>query len=594
MNQSGPLSLERAVDYTLQAAAGLSLPTSRMCCIEIFSRPICCWTPKGPSRFSAWDWCLDVTGGGAEAVDGATAENISAGRVDYLAPEQAIDASRADAHSDIYSLGCTLYFLLTGKAPFAGNNRVETLAAHREQPIPALPTVATALQAIFNKMVAKVAEERYASVRDLVTDLRSCQAGLPKPVEEQSAVESPSSSRLPKVDRGAATAQAKTSPPKPRQKSLPVAVLLDTPESNRPAPTVANRPPLLILGAVGSMVLLSAVGLALIMFSQNGEPEGSARKSAVASADAGSTSESSASQNGETGKTTSGGTSSTLGKAGADAAGPAATTDKLTKSTPASGSMTAASGPTSPAGQGATAGSSPAPPTPPAAAAKPAVNPPPPQAASSQPAKPAAPKAPPAPIPTPSQKPPGPTAEELEALTQFEAEEIRWATLLKPSDGRASRGTSSARQNLLPNLPTPSLSWLPGWPPAAMSCSLQAFKQAIMAKINAEKSGLTKKDLLLRGINGDIHDATETGIAARLASGKIEQHPWHELSENSRKKLFSLAIDETNADEAVLAIMDLDRGSVAAAQSHLTRAESLGAPSNIAANGSPARSSVKS
>ena len=94
------------------------------------------------------------------------------GTVDYMAPEQARSSRMADHRADIYSLGCTLYFLLTGRPPFRGDNPVETLLAHAEQPIPPLrPDISRDLAAVNYRMLAKDPAERYQSVAELIAAL---------------------------------------------------------------------------------------------------------------------------------------------------------------------------------------------------------------------------------------------------------------------------------------------------------------------------------------------------------------------------------------------------------------------------------------
>lgn len=110
-----------------------------------------------------------------------TASGVIMGTVDYMSPEQALNSKNADARSDIYSLGCTMYFLLTGTTIFAGETLMEKIIAHREQPLPRLrdlvPEVSVGLDAVFQKMVARNPDDRYQTMKHLGEDLDACIAG---------------------------------------------------------------------------------------------------------------------------------------------------------------------------------------------------------------------------------------------------------------------------------------------------------------------------------------------------------------------------------------------------------------------------------
>jgi serine/threonine-protein kinase len=93
------------------------------------------------------------------------------GTPDYMAPEQVLDPRRADIRADIYSLGCTFYFLLAARPPFEGGTLTDKLTRHQQEepePIARLrPDVPPPLAAVLNRMLAKRPEDRFQTPGEL-------------------------------------------------------------------------------------------------------------------------------------------------------------------------------------------------------------------------------------------------------------------------------------------------------------------------------------------------------------------------------------------------------------------------------------------
>jgi serine/threonine-protein kinase len=94
-----------------------------------------------------------------------TKQNTVLGTPDYLAPEQARDLHAADIRSDLYSLGCTFYYLLTGSVPFPGGPALQKLLRHStEEPVPVeqlRPDVPPAVAAVVRRLMAKKPADRF-------------------------------------------------------------------------------------------------------------------------------------------------------------------------------------------------------------------------------------------------------------------------------------------------------------------------------------------------------------------------------------------------------------------------------------------------
>jgi serine/threonine protein kinase len=155
------------------------------------------------------------------------------GTIDYLAPEQARDSSWADVRSDIYSLGCTFYYMLTGRLVFPEGGLTERLYAHSEAepPDPRQFNPATRLRvvSVLRRMLAKKPQDRYQTPTDLLRDLARLEnsTGQPEPVEEEGAIGG--SWAGPSAKGGAAPAPSSASPDSgPTDLTIPVAATTPT------------------------------------------------------------------------------------------------------------------------------------------------------------------------------------------------------------------------------------------------------------------------------------------------------------------------------------------------------------------------------
>lgn len=131
------------------------------------------------------------------------AEQAVMGTPDYLSPEQAKNLHNVDIRSDLYSLGCTMYYLLTGQVPFSGGTSLEKLVRHASEQAPFVhllrPEVPIEVSAIVARLMAKDPDQRFQTPMELVKALEpfSDPAGdLPTLAAPQAISESPWASLL--------------------------------------------------------------------------------------------------------------------------------------------------------------------------------------------------------------------------------------------------------------------------------------------------------------------------------------------------------------------------------------------------------------
>lgn len=181
VRKQGPLSYENAVEYLRQAADGLAHAHGRKMVHRDIKPSNLLLDKQGTIKILDLGLAL-LTGGSGDGPADSSDETSAAwsvgmnvaGTMDYLAPEQAMGCE-PDARGDLYSLGCTLYFLLIGAPPFPSKTMHELLLKHQTQepePLTELrPDIPPGLVQICAKLMAKNPADRYASAGALALDL---------------------------------------------------------------------------------------------------------------------------------------------------------------------------------------------------------------------------------------------------------------------------------------------------------------------------------------------------------------------------------------------------------------------------------------
>lgn len=174
VKKQGPLPVEQACDFIRQAALGLQHAFEKGLVHRDIKPANLLLTAKG-NVVKILDMGLARHDAAGDKSSTMTQEGSVMGTPDYIAPEQAMDSHTVDIRGDIYSLGCTLYFLLTGSAPFPGGTLMEKLLKHRlEEPKPVeqlRSDVPPGVVAVVRKMTAKKPEDRYQTPGDVVAAL---------------------------------------------------------------------------------------------------------------------------------------------------------------------------------------------------------------------------------------------------------------------------------------------------------------------------------------------------------------------------------------------------------------------------------------
>lgn len=178
VEQGGPLPPRQAIDIVRQVALGLESAAEK----GIVHRDV-----KPQNIILTTDGEVKLTDFGlarSHTSPPITISNVFLGTPYYVAPEQADNGRSADTRSDLYSLGCVFFELVTGRVPFEGDTAVDVVVQHLRSAIPSIcalrPELPMAYDAFIQRAMAKQAGQRFQSVREFMQGLDQLQEVTPE------------------------------------------------------------------------------------------------------------------------------------------------------------------------------------------------------------------------------------------------------------------------------------------------------------------------------------------------------------------------------------------------------------------------------
>lgn len=178
LDEDGPMPANEALDLFIEALDGLAY-AHRNGIIHRDIKPanIMRCSDDGSASLKILDFGISkLIAANDKAAQGLTSAGEIFGSPFYMSPEQSLGES-IDSRSDIYSIGCTMFEVLSGFVPFEGSNSFETIILHQESAPPLLSEVAPQLELnpsidlILSKCLAKRPQDRYQSAKELAIDL---------------------------------------------------------------------------------------------------------------------------------------------------------------------------------------------------------------------------------------------------------------------------------------------------------------------------------------------------------------------------------------------------------------------------------------
>jgi serine/threonine-protein kinase len=203
---------------------------------------------------------------GKSLLDTTTNSKALARGLDCASPEAILDPLARTVHGDQYSLGCILYFCLTGQYPFPTNNPVKKMMGHQfEEPTPVrqlVPEVPAKLAAIVNRLLRKTPEERYATTQEVVSALQAITSDARIPVPTAAPPSTAPAPQAPQAKKVSAPVPERAAPAAEQAPVKAVAAV----KSEKPAAAVKSEKPAAVRsGQSGSRMstwVVTTVGIA--------------------------------------------------------------------------------------------------------------------------------------------------------------------------------------------------------------------------------------------------------------------------------------------------------------------------------------------